>query len=135
MKTKSFVPFFTLPVAADVKSMKILRKKLGLPRLLPQIHDHKVFHYKFLLKSSDNVCISTFVNINLINKSTKQYIFWKSLDFIFFFLPFSSKLLYHKHQTVDLVKKDWLKTIKFRWKNFNLKGQQTHSNSNSFIRT
>jgi hypothetical protein len=37
MKTKSFVPFFTLPVDADVKSRKIYEKAGPVPRLLPPI--------------------------------------------------------------------------------------------------
>jgi hypothetical protein len=74
MKTKSFVPLFTLPVAANIKSRKFTKKAGTVPRLLPQTHDHKVFNYKFLLKSLDNVCILTFLNINVINKPTKQEI-------------------------------------------------------------
>jgi hypothetical protein len=60
MKTKNVVSFFTLPVDADVKSKKIFEKTGTVPILLSQTHDHKYFHYKFLLKSLDNVCISTF---------------------------------------------------------------------------
>jgi hypothetical protein len=57
MKTKKFVPIFTLPVDAYVKSRKIYEKTGKLPRLLPQTHDYKAFQNKFPLKSLDNVCI------------------------------------------------------------------------------
>jgi hypothetical protein len=66
MKTQSFVLFLTLSVDADAKEQENLRKKaVTVSRLLAQTLDHKIFHYKFLLKSLDNVCISTFVNVNL----------------------------------------------------------------------
>jgi hypothetical protein len=45
MKTILFVPFFTLPVDADVESRQIYEKAVTLPISLPQSHDHKVFHY------------------------------------------------------------------------------------------
>jgi hypothetical protein len=44
---------------------KFTKKAGTVPRLLPQTHDH----YKFLFKSLDNVCISTFIYINLFNCS------------------------------------------------------------------
>jgi hypothetical protein len=69
MKSKGFVPFFTIPVNADVIAGKFAKKSKTVPRLLPQTHDHKVFYYKFLLKLLDYVCISTFININLIQLS------------------------------------------------------------------
>jgi hypothetical protein len=64
---KGFVPLLTLSLDADVKNTGKFTKKDGtVPRVLPQTHDHKVVHYKLLLKSLDYVCISTFININLI---------------------------------------------------------------------
>jgi hypothetical protein len=72
MKTKSFVPLFAIPVAAVVKSRKIHEKNGAVTRLLPQTHGNQVFNYKCVLKSLDNMCISTFVNINLIQYCTRS---------------------------------------------------------------
>jgi hypothetical protein len=36
------------------KACKFTKNAATLPRILLNIHDHKVFHYKFLLKSLDN---------------------------------------------------------------------------------
>jgi hypothetical protein len=91
MKTKSFVPFFTLPVDADVKSRKIYEKTDTVQDyfLKAQTYYHKIFHYKFLLTSLDNVCVSQLLSpcvplpkeqVGIVYKQNSHHSWWISTE-------------------------------------------------------
>jgi hypothetical protein len=119
MKTNTFFGIFAITIRCGRKKEANLRKKLEQYQdYILKLMTIRFFYYNFLHESFDLVFISILINIYLMNESTKQEIFSKSLDFIFFSpnhhiddLVSFKLLFYYVWQTsnyIDLIRKTCL---------------------------